>query len=189
MQTLLGGYLFTADPNDGTAVGDTAATLREIKRPDGLYDRFLDPTAAADIARTLGTDAATTQSAFSPLPISAPTTRSVLTDPSTSGSFGIPELIDSVTRLKSIGRERYLALLAANFTARQHLCATVCGLCDIPLTLDLPLTAADVAPYISAHDDLWHIIQGPPPADLAGRIRRLWILLIRTKLERLAAAP
>ena len=51
MQTLLAGYLLTGEHADGIALDAAAVTLRQSKNADGLYERFLDPTTAADLAR------------------------------------------------------------------------------------------------------------------------------------------
>lgn len=188
MQTLLADYLFTGNRDVGMALDAAATTLREVKRPDGLYDRFLDPTTAADLARANG-QAPATQSVFAPAPTTAPSHSALatLSDPLLVGSFSVNEQLDAVARLKPIGRDRYLAMLSAGFTFHQHLSATLTGMNENPLTLDFPVTDAEVPAYITAHAEQWRVIEGPLPPDLAGRVRRLWVLLIRTRLEAMTA--
>jgi hypothetical protein len=186
MQALLGGFLFTGDADLGAALDQVATTLGQVKRPDGLYDRFLDPTAAADVARSLGERAPGTQPFFGSSATQPSPRRSVLASPMTSGAFGIGQVLDAATQLKSIGRDRYIAALAAGFSLHEQTEACLCGLSDDPLTLDFPLTVAEIPAYLSAHADLWKLADGPVPDDLAGRVRRLWVLLLRAKVERVS---
>jgi len=186
VQTLLGGYLFTGDHTLATALDQAATTLEQARRADGLYDRFLDPTAAADVARSLGEDVLTTQQFFA-----HPTTKpqdghSVLTQPSTSGSFDVAEVLGAASFLKSSGPDGYIASMAPGVSLRQQIEACLCGVIDDPLTMDFPVKSQEIPGYLSAHADLWKLGDGPAPDDLSGRVKRLWVLLLRAKLERLA---
>jgi hypothetical protein len=191
MQTLLGGYLLTGDRNLSSALNAAATTLMQVKRGDGLYDRFLDPTAAADMARAVG-NAPATQSFFGQpraQPASQPAgSQCVLVNRSLGGSFGIPELLDAIAHLQSNGPDRFAAALASGFSIHQQIEASLCGLIDDPLTLDFPVGAQGVPAYVSSHADLWKWTDGPPPDQLGDRVQRLWILLIRAKLERMSGA-
>jgi hypothetical protein len=186
MQTMLGAYLLTGNADQAAALDQAASTLAQVKRPDGLYDRFLDPTAAADIARSLGSDSPTSEPFFSQ-PTSKPSaTDPVLASQETSGDFRIPELLDALAKLKAIGRDGYVDSLNATIPVHQQIEACLCGLSDDPFTMILPRTGQQVPAFVAAHADLWKRIDGPAPDDLAGRLRRLWILYIRAKLERLS---
>jgi hypothetical protein len=190
MQTLFAGYLFNADPNLAAALNQAAKSLGQDKRPDGLYDRFLDPTAAADIARELGNVGPTTQSFFGHPSTQAEgqstPNHSILADPSTSGSFGIPELLDAIAQLKSLGGDHYAASFTAASTFHQQIEASLCGLSDGAIAADFPKTAKDITTYLAAHNDHFQQTGGSAENDLASRVRRLSILLIRAKVERLS---
>ena len=188
MQTLLAGYLLTGEATLSTALDRAATTLTQVKRPDGFYDRFLDPTAAADMARALAGSDAGTPHFFATVPSTKPTqSHSVLASQVLSGDFEIPELLDAATRLKSTGRDGYVTSLGGTTPLHEDLEASLCGLSDDPLSSNFPQTAAEVPPYLASHADFWKPAEGPAPDDLSGRVKRLWVLLLRAKLEHLAA--
>ncbi|HWP39692.1 MAG TPA: hypothetical protein VNL70_02115, partial [Tepidisphaeraceae bacterium] len=56
---------------------------------------------------------------------------------------------------------------------------------DDPLVLDLPLTRDEIPGYLARHEAELRILDSPAPQDLPGRVRRLWLLLICTRLERM----
>jgi hypothetical protein len=185
MQTLLGAYLLTKDREIPPALTAAATTLAQVKRTDGSYDRFLDPTAAADVARLLGNHIPATQTFFAHPTTQAANPNSILADRSTSGAFGIPEMLNAVSRLKPLGPDRFSASFPADFSLHQQIEASLCGLLDDPFTLDFPTTAKAVPAFLAAHADLWKPLDGPAPDDLPGRVRRLWSLYLRADLERL----
>ena len=189
MQTLLAGYLLTGDRADGVALDNAAATLRQSRRADGLYDRFLDPTAAAIVARSDEQLPAATQSIFAPQPASRPAAGQTISAPFTSGAFGVWPVIEATARVKELGRDRYIAMLSARFTLHQQLEAMLCGLMDDPMELASAVSADEVPGYLSANGDRFRSLDDPMPSDLPGRVQRIWLLLIRAKLEATAATP
>jgi hypothetical protein len=189
MQTLLAGYLATGEGTLGTALDQAATTLTQVKRADGSYDRFLDPTAAADMARALAGSDAGTPHFFAAAPATKPLqSHTVLALPIMSGDFGIPAIIDADARLKSGGRDAYVNSIGGISSLHEEIEAALCGLNDDPMSGHFPRSAGEVPAYIAGLGDLWKLAEGPAPDDLAGRVRRLWVLLLRAKLERLATA-
>ena len=184
MQTLLGGFLFTQDTTLIPALDQAATTLDQVKHADGTFDRFLDPTAAADVTRSSGE-----ATFFTPRPTTSaatePSGHSILASADTSGTLDIPQVLAECAELKSLGRDRYIASLAATSSLHDQTEACLCGLTDDPFTLDFPQKIADMPGYLTAHADLWKLTDGPVPDDLAGRVRRIWVLLLEAKLERL----
>jgi hypothetical protein len=47
------------------------------------------------------------------------------------------------------------------------------------------LTKAEVGNYLQRHGAALELLEGDVPEDLARRVRRLWVLLLRAKLERM----
>ena len=105
-----------------------------------------------------------------------------------SGDFGIPEIVDADARLKAGGRDGYVNSLGRSSFVNEEIEASLCCLSDDPMSSHFPLAAGEIPAYIAGHADLWKLIEGPAPDDLAGRVKRLWVLLLRAKLERLANA-
>jgi hypothetical protein len=151
LQTLLGAYLIDGDKSAGDALDSTAQALLDLQNGDGTWQRI-------DLASA---------------PATQPTTQNVFNTPSTNpaaalGRFALQPTLDAVQKLKAAGREKYLAAQTDEFTIRQRLAATLCGLCESPFDKN----PAD-----------FETLQTPPPEDLPGRLRRIWLLLIRAKLE------
>ncbi len=170
MQTLIGAYLMTGEKQAGVALDSAARSLSDLRQPDGWRRIYLtQPTTAP----------ATTQSSGNPF--DPPADHS---GPWITGSFGLDAMLDSIKQLKLLGREKYTAMLAQQFAVKQHLSAAVCGLSDDPLDLDLPVTKSEIDGYIASHESDWRVLEGPVPEDLGARLHRLWVLLIRAKLER-----
>jgi len=172
MQTLLGAYLVTGQKQYGLALDAAARSLEQLRPPgESLWRRayLLDPTSRP----------ATTESAgvFSPDPLPQ--------GPWVTGTFGLESILRAVQELKVLGRVRYSSRLAEHLNVRQQLAAAACGLLDDPLVLDLPLTRDEIPAYLARHEAEMRMLSTPAPQDLPGRVRRLWLLLIRTRLERM----
>jgi hypothetical protein len=187
MQTLLGGLLYTQDTTLIPALDQAATTVDQVKHADGTFDRFLDPSVAANIARASGDT-----TFFTPRPTTAgatePSGSSVLASPVTTGTFDLRQVLNEAAQLKSLGRDPYIASLAATSSLHDQTEASLCGLTDDAFALDFPQKVADIPAYLSAHGDLWKLTDGPVPDDLAGRVKRIWVLLLEVKLERLTQA-
>jgi hypothetical protein len=181
MQTLLGAYLMTGEKQTGVALDAAAQALNEMRRGEHTWKRVyrLAPTTAPASAPTTEQ----TGDTFHPPPTN-------VLGPWITGTFGVEPTLDAVNQLKVLGHVRYEQMLAEQFTTQEHLAAAVCGLTDDPLTLQLPVTRAEVNEYLKAHDDQFTAaLAGPVPDELAPRLKRLWILLIRAKLENMLEGP
>lgn len=170
MQTLIGAYLVNGDRNAGQALDTAHRALIALQTQDGQWRRIypMQPTTA-------------------PVEVD---TGSIFRAPSTQplrslGTFDLPRTMENVNQLKLLGRQRYLTMMAQPFSLEQRLAAAVCGLTDDPFALDLPLTAGEVDAYVKTHQADFAILQRPIPQDLPSRLHRLWILLVRTRLEQM----
>jgi hypothetical protein len=115
----------------------------------------------------------------------ATTTQPLESPLTTAGDFGLPQLFHAITQLKTIGRDRFITLTDGQIGIRQQIEAALVGLDDDVLALDFPTSAADADAWLAKHADLWHLIDGPPPEALADRVRRLWALYLRARVEQL----
>jgi hypothetical protein len=157
IQTLLGSYLLTGEKQHAMAMDTAALAIPAFQRPDKKWDRYPEHRENA-------------------VPITGPTN---------IGTHGLPELIAATTQLRAIGRQRYIDLLAAHFTVKQHIAAMLVGLTDNPFTLDLPVSSQEVQSYLDRNAEMFQVIEGPLPDTLSERVKRLWALLIRARVERL----
>jgi hypothetical protein len=157
MQTLLGSYLLNGDKSHGMTLDTAALSIPALRRPDKKWDRYPEHREKA-------------------VPITGLTN---------IGTHGLPELLAATTQLRTIGRQRYIDLLGAHFTVKQHIAAALVGLNDNPLTLDLPVSQQEVQPFVDRHAEMFRLLDGPLPETLPERVKRLWALLIRARLERL----
>jgi hypothetical protein len=171
LQTLMGAYLITGERPIGPAMDMGAQALRRLADRDGNWKRvyLAEPTTAPSTEPS---------GFFDPLPIAAPQVKADELLPT----------LTAITQLKAVGRERYLRMLSAGLSVRQRLAAAVCGYLDDPLTLELPVARDEINQYLADHRDEFDQLSAPIPADTAGRLRRLWLLMLRTRLEQLAAA-
>jgi hypothetical protein len=140
------------------AVDEAIRSAAQLKRPDGGWDRV--PGAAKS-----GTPSADGTLAGATLQIS--------------------DLIDTVRQLKVLGREKYLRMIERHFTVSQQLAAALCGLDSSPLMMNLPVTTDESPDYIRRHEADWRILDEAAPAELSSRVHRLWLLLLRAKLEQM----
>ena len=95
------------------------------------------------------------------------------------------DLIDTVRQLKVLGREKYLRMAERHFTLNQQLALAICGFDDSRLLVDLPVTTDETLDYIRRHQADWKTLEEPAPAELPARVHRLWLLLIRAKIEQM----
>jgi hypothetical protein len=162
MQTLLGAYLINGEKQAGPALDSAAQALLNLRNPDGTWQRIY----LAQSPTTQPTTSPTTEAIFD-----APTTKPA----QITGTFELQPILDAAQQLKLVGRDKYLAVLNQQFSIKQRLAATLCGLCDDPLSVDQ---------YLQKRDADFATLDDPPPDELSGRLKRLWLLFIRAKLER-----
>jgi len=161
LQTLLGSYLMTGEKRLGMTI-DEAIHRAIALRPEGGrgWQRFPSTAPAASAMRS-----------------GAPTLD--------SESLRLDDLAESIRQLKVLGRAKYTHMLERHFTVKEQLALSMCGLNDAPLLLDLPVTSEEKTAYLQRHEEETKSLDTPLPSDLAARVRRLWLLLIRAKLEQM----
>jgi len=162
MQTLLAGYLITGDRRYGQAVDEAFKSLDELQLNENIWRRFPDAKEGESSAPIFGTPGVTE-----------------------SGPLGLPGVRASMRQMKLQGRDKFVQMLSVQFTPRQHLIAAMVGLTDEPLHVELPAASGEVDAYLKSHAEKFAIIQGSTPELLDAKVKRLWVLLIRAKLERL----
>jgi hypothetical protein len=170
LQTILGAYLLTGERQLGPTMDMAAESLGALADQEGKWKRIYlaQPSTAP----------ASQPGFFDPQPVI----------PSHIEANELAPTLKAVRQLKAVGRERYQRMLGAGFTVRQHLAATVLGLMNDPLTLELPVSRDEIHAYLTAHREEFAQLSNPMPSDTASRLRRLWLLMIRTRLEQSTAS-
>ena len=182
MQILLAAYVMLGDPpvrdeeknTWSKPLAQAAAATANLPKFDGKWIRIYD----YDVPMTLPPPS-TQPSGFE-------TTAPVIPPSQRAGTFGLDTLIEDAQNLADAGREKFTIALSANFTIRQRLAAALCGLDDDPFSVELPVLNEDIPAYLKDHEAKFHSLDDPMPASLSDRVRRIYLLLIRAKLERRA---
>jgi hypothetical protein len=166
LQTLLGAYLITGQQQTGLALDVSARTALQLRDPGGQWRRLYlaVPSTQPDEP----------DSFFGP-PTSQPHRL--------TGVFNLPPTLESASQLKVVGQVRYLNMLSGQTGLHQQIASTVCGVNDTPFTLDIPLSRTEVEPFLKSHADRFAELNWGTPRDLSARARRLWVLLLRARLE------
>jgi hypothetical protein len=171
LQTLIIGSIRLQEPSYNNAVETAAKTLAAARLDDQTWPRFFDPGSGRRTAATQ--------------PRLGMTTQPVVDRDAPPGTFGIDALIASSAKLQITNLERYQEDLARYFTPRQQLIAAMAGLMDDPLVWQTPQDAQSAREFLKTHTEAFQRLNDAPSGDLAERVRRLWWLLIRAKLERI----
>jgi hypothetical protein len=179
MQMLLDGYVMLGDPPKlgeddrswSTPLKDAAIAAQKLPKFDGKWLRRYDYDVAA------------TPPPPNPPVDSFQTVAQQIPPSKQLGFFGMDTLIEDSQNLLDAGREKFIAALNANFTVRQRLAAAACGLDDDPFAVDLPVRSEDIPAYLKDHADRFRVLGESTPPSLTDRTRRLFLLLIRAKLE------
>lgn len=174
MQTLLGAYLSLGTPAAGDALNAAAKNLRSLPRQDSHWSRGYDLRYGYFHGPA---------SQPTPDPFYRPPAHAADDPAAVVGTFGLLPLLAGVDALKDAGRLGYQESLETFFPYKQHLAAAINGLEDDPLAPDFPRHLEDLDAYLKSHEDDWSSLDSPPPLELAARVHRLWLLLIRVKLE------
>lgn len=166
MQTLLSTWVILGDGPRLTACEEAWKTINElIKGDDNLWHRrfsfkgaSLDPPPKPPsvIGETVAPPATD--------PLLAPT-------------------VQTVAIARDLGREEFRAKLTSAFTPKQNLALTISGLSENPMAVDFPANFEDARDYLKAHEQQFQLIEGATPSELRERVKRLWALYLRAKLE------
>ena len=180
MQILLAAHVMLGDPpirGDDKAtwskpLAEAAEAASKLPRHDGKWIRIYD----YEIANTIAPPS-TQPAIFSTKPPLIPPSQQ-------TGTWGMDTLIEDAQNLADVGRDKFIAALSANFTMRQRLAAALCGLDDDPFSVDLPVRREDITAYLKNHAGKFAALDEPMPTTLTDRVRRIYLLLIRARLER-----
>lgn len=105
------------------------------------------------------------------------------------GTFGLPDTLKSLADLRALGRDTFGKLAARTQPMEDWYGAILAGLTERFPTADLPLSRAQIGPFLEANPELSAMIAGDPPAELSGRVRRLYVLYLLASWERRFATP
>ncbi len=167
MQTLLAVQVGFGDASTGGALQAAADAMTRLRYEDGLWQR-LYPVREGDRAERVKGKSPGSAVLFAS---TRPTRQAMLEQ---NGAYGIPGILSAAATVKDLGTDGYQTTLERGLDVRQSLARTLVGLSDEPL---------EIVKY-SPDDPAWQALAGDPPKDLAGRIRRIDLLLLRMKLQR-----
>ena len=98
---------------------------------------------------------------------------------------GVAEILNAVESLRTAGPAEYLERLDAGLWVQHRIALLLCGLGeDDVLTVELPTTRGGAEAFVKRQRSYqWELTEGPTPADLATRLERLRLLLLRAVIE------
>ena len=169
METLLATYVKFNDEAHRDALAEAARTLQAGVGGDGSWPRFPDPGLARQPSSRPLRGAASTRRAFD--------------EPYPSGTFGLEFVLPVAEQVKLVTPQRLAEDLSRLFTPRQQLAATMVGVQNGLGCLRLSPGPGAAEAFVAAHADWWKLTDGPVPEKLPDRVRRLWAVLLRAKLE------
>ena len=180
MQILLASYVMFGDPpaREGEISSwskpllEAATAIEKLPKYEGKWLRRYEFDAASTLPPP-----STQPSGFETKPPFIPPTQR-------TGTFGLVTLIEDAQNLVDSGRDKFKTALVANFTIHQRLAAALCGLDDDPFSVELPVRNEEIGAYIKDHADKFAALDGPLPNLLSERLQRIYLMLIRAKLER-----
>jgi hypothetical protein len=97
--------------------------------------------------------------------------------------FGITQVLAANEFMRTLGPTEFAARLAQSATVQERLATAVCGLTDSPFATDWPANSDECGEYLRRHSSDWNRLEAPPGPDLSERVERLYLLLLRARLE------
>lgn len=167
IQTLFGAYYFTDDSSYAAALESAHKAMQAARHEDGTWRRFPEPGAPRTPSTQSGKPGTTS--------------RPAVTQPMETGTYNLEPMLNTLSAMPNITREKYLQQLANYFPPRQRVAAALCGVMDEPWSLDLPATREQAERYASDNDQPLDAASG---GELELTVRRAWLLLLRAKVER-----
>lgn len=166
MQTLLSTWVIMGDGQRLTAAESAWKSLNELIRGDDnlWHRRFSFKGASLDPPPK-------------PPAFIGETTAPPADDPL------LPPLVHTLAVARDLGREKFRARLSTAFTPKQCLAQVISGLSEEPMSADFPTVMEEAHDYLKAHEQDFKQIEGEPPAGLSAKVRRLWWLYLRAKIE------
>lgn len=182
LQATLAHHLFTGSEQSLSALNDAATSLAALRYQDGQWQR-LYPLKANEIKPIApGPAPVATANPFErPVPLEK--------DLFASSTFDLLPVLEAAERVRMGGRQNYLANLDAIFTGRHQMALALAGLTDLPLTMPLPQTPEKARAALAGGDGSWEVSDALGLPNVQQRIERIHGLLLRHRLETLAARP
>ena len=180
MQTILAGYIMLDDPprhGDESRIVwsqpffDATKAVARLPKFDGKWVRLYYPEAAETPPPP-----STQPSGFDKIAPPPP-------DSQRTGAFGMDIMVEDARNLPDAGRAKFRLAASVGFNLRQRLAATLVGLEDDPLSVEYPVRDEDVSQYVKDRAGKFSPLDEPLPDILSERLRRIYLLLIRVKLE------
>jgi hypothetical protein len=172
MQAIFSAWVVLGDASRLSACEVASKSLKDlIKGDDGLWHRHFG-------FRGGSMDMAAEKAAASPFGVAdfAPE-RAPVSDP------GLAKALETVAAGKELGREKFRERLNFDCALKQHLARVICGLEDGSMSSDFPATVEVAQAYLKRHEEQFGLIEGASPSDLAGKIKRLWAICLRARVE------
>jgi hypothetical protein len=99
------------------------------------------------------------------------------------GSYGLPELLKSYRDIKVLGSATFAKVTTRTLPARVQLAVLATGLSDHLLTADLPLSNAQIDPYLADHPEVTLALTLPSDPSLPQRLQRCYSLYLLSLWE------
>jgi hypothetical protein len=97
----------------------------------------------------------------------------------------LPPLRQAIADARHTGRDQWRERLGGEPGVKRQLAWTLVGLSDSPMLLDLPTQPAEVNDYLKRHAERLRLLQGGgDPPQLRDKIRQLWALYLRARIEK-----
>ncbi len=187
MQTLLGAYLVLGNPRligeddlrvpYDQALREAASAAAKLPTYEGLwirnyyYDVEATPPPPHGAPELFNADPSARD-------------RGPTTFPSQQlGTWGMHSVLRTVAAMNGNEREVFAGRLAAHLPIHQRLAAALCGVEDQPFSVDWPTNPAQATKFLTEFDGTFKSLEGLPPQALHDRVRRLWLLWLRARME------
>jgi hypothetical protein len=169
IQTFFAGYIVLGPKEWGRAASLAAGSASQLPVPElGKWHRWYTPKGDPVRPEALTVAPAGFKKSDDPL----------------VGDWGLARSMQVVNTHDQIGREKFLQRLKASFTIRERLALTVCGLMDEPMDANLPTSIEQAKQYLQQNETTFQQATGTTDTDLPAKVRRLWALYLRARLEK-----
>jgi hypothetical protein len=165
MQTLFATWVTLGDATRLTACATASDSLDDLfKRADGQWHRRFDATGRVAAAKTAHATADSPDAAADP---------------------ELAPLRRAIADARSTGRDKCRERLGAELGVKRQLAWTLVGLSDNPMVPDFPTRPTDVNDYVKRHAQRLRLLaSGGNPPQLRDRLRQLWALYLRARVEK-----
>jgi hypothetical protein len=179
LQTLMGHYLATGDTESRNALNESATTLAALRYEDGLWKRQY-PLRQSEIKPiTKGPAPPPERSPFEKAPPLA-------IDLQANDTFTLPPVLESIERAQKTQRQDLLKQMDRHYSFRQRIALTLVGLSDQPFAAELPQTPEAAREFLASPNTPWIAGVEKGGGSIEGKLRKLFALLVKLRVERLA---